>query len=50
MAIDSFSRKKYHVSFIDDYSKFIWIHLLRHKFEVPKYFLEFQQLVERMLG
>jgi hypothetical protein len=24
--------------------------LLRHKFEVSKYFLEFQQLVEHMLG
>jgi hypothetical protein len=48
--IDSFSHKKYYVSFIDDYSKFTWIYLLCHKSEVSKYFLEFQQLVERMLG
>jgi hypothetical protein len=46
-AIDSFGRKKYYVSFIDDYSKFIWLYLLRSKSEVYKYFLEFQRLVER---
>jgi histone deacetylase 1/2 len=41
-AIDSFGRKKYYVSFIDDYSKFTWIYLLRYKSEVFKYFQEFQ--------
>jgi hypothetical protein len=46
-AIDSFGRKKYYISFIDDYSKFIWIYLLRSKSEVFKYFIEFQRLVER---
>jgi hypothetical protein len=40
-AIESFGRKKYYVSFIDDYSKFTWIYLLCHKSEVSKYFLEF---------
>jgi hypothetical protein len=49
-AIDSFGRKKYYVSFIDDYSKFTWIYLLHHKSEVFKYFAEFQSLVERMLN
>jgi hypothetical protein len=24
---------KYHVSFVDDYSKFTWIYLLKHKSE-----------------
>jgi hypothetical protein len=47
--IDSFGRKKYYISFIDDYSKLTWIYLLHQKSEVSKYFLEFQQLVERML-
>jgi hypothetical protein len=47
--IDSFGRKKYYVSFIDDYSKLTWIYLLHHKSEVSKYFLEFQKLVEHML-
>jgi hypothetical protein len=50
LTIDSFGRKQYYVSFINDYSKFTWIYLLRHKSEVSKYFLEFQQLVERMTG
>jgi hypothetical protein len=49
-AIESFGRKKYYVSFIDDYSKFTWIYLLCHKSEVFKYFLEFQALVERMFN
>jgi hypothetical protein len=47
--IDSFSRKCYYVSFIDDYSKFTWIYLLHYKSEVSKYFLEFQKLVEHHL-
>jgi hypothetical protein len=47
--IDSFGHKKYYISFIDDYSKFNWIYLLRHKSEVSKYFFEFQKLVEHML-
>jgi hypothetical protein len=42
--------KKYCVSFIDDYNKFTWIYLLRHKSKVSKFILEFQQLVERMTG
>jgi hypothetical protein len=41
LAIDSFGHKKYYVSFIDDYSKFTWIYLLRAKSKVFKYFLEF---------
>jgi hypothetical protein len=49
-AIESFGRKSYYVTFIDDYSKFIWIYLLRHKSEVSKYFLEFQSLVERLFN
>jgi hypothetical protein len=35
------------VSFIDDYSKFTWIYLLRHKSEVFQHFRDFQNLVER---
>jgi hypothetical protein len=34
LACDSIGRNKYYVSFINDFSKFIWIYLLKHKFEV----------------
>jgi hypothetical protein len=36
------------VSFIDDYSKFTWIYLLKFKSEVFQKFQEFQTLVERL--
>jgi hypothetical protein len=49
-SIESFSHKSYYVSFINDYSKFTWIYLLRHKSKVYQYFLEFQALVERMFN
>ena len=39
--------KNYYVSFIDDYSKFTWIYLLKFKSEVFSIFQEFQKLVER---
>jgi len=46
----SVGRKTYYVSFIDDYSKFTWVYLLRHKSEVFQIFKEFQQLVERQFN
>jgi transposase InsO family protein len=48
--IHSFCRKIYYVSFIDDYSRFIWIYLLHRKSEVFQYFFEFQYLVEHMFN
>jgi hypothetical protein len=33
-APNSFGKFNYYVSFIDDFSKFTWIYLLRHKSEV----------------
>jgi hypothetical protein len=41
-------RHKYYVSFIDNYSKFTWIYLLKHKSEVFQKFQDFQNLVERL--
>jgi hypothetical protein len=38
------------VSFIDDFSKFTWIFLLRHKSEVFQHFHDFQHLVERLFN
>jgi histone deacetylase 1/2 len=46
-APQSVGRFAYYVSFIDDYSKFIWIYLIRHKSEVFERFRDFQNLVER---
>jgi hypothetical protein len=47
---DSVGRNKYYVSFIDDYSKFTWIYLLKFKSDVFQKFHEFQNLVERLFG
>jgi histone deacetylase 1/2 len=38
------------VSFIDGYSKFTWIYLLKYKYEVFHKFQEFQTLVERLFN
>jgi transposase len=46
---DSIGRKKYYVSFIDDFNKFTWVYLLRFKSEVFQKFIEFQNMVERLL-
>jgi histone deacetylase 1/2 len=43
----SIGRHQYYVSFIDDYSKFTWIYLLKKRCDVYQVFLNFQQLVER---
>jgi len=48
--LDSVGGKKYYVSFIDDFSKFTWIYLLKYKSEVFNKFHEFQSLVERMFS
>jgi histone deacetylase 1/2 len=49
-APDSASRYKYYVSFVDDYSKFTWIYLLKFKSEVFQKFRDFQNLVERLFN
>jgi hypothetical protein len=45
---ESIGRFKYYVSFIDDFSKFTWIYLIKHKFEVFQCFHDFHNLVERL--
>jgi hypothetical protein len=47
-ACESIGRNKYYVSFIDDFSKFTRIHLLKNKSEVFQKFKEFQALVEQL--
>lgn len=43
----SVGRHEYYVSFIDDYSRYTWIYLLRNRSDVFQVFLNFQNLVER---
>jgi histone deacetylase 1/2 len=43
----SVGRHNYYISFIDDYSKFTWIYLLKHKSDALAAFITFQKLVER---
>jgi hypothetical protein len=47
-APESVGRKKYYVSFIDDFSKFVWIYTLKHKSDVFEKFHEFYALIERL--
>jgi histone deacetylase 1/2 len=46
----SVGKHSYYVSFIDDFSKFTWIYLLKKRSEVYQVFLDFQQYVERQFG
>jgi hypothetical protein len=40
-------RYKYYISFIDDFSKFTWIYLLKNKLDVFHVFQDFQTHFER---
>ena len=48
-AVASSGGFKYYVSFVDDYSRFCWIYLLKHKSDVEHVFYAFQAHVERLL-
>lgn len=48
--ITSVGGSKYYVSFLDDYSRFTWFYLLKHKFEVERVFIQFKRHVECLLG
>jgi hypothetical protein len=47
--IDSFGRNKYYVSFIDNFSKFTWIYLLRKKSKCLSIFMNFSSLLNASL-
>jgi histone deacetylase 1/2 len=46
----SVSKHSYYVSFIDDFSKFSWIYLLKKRSDVFQVFLNYQAYVERKFG
>jgi hypothetical protein len=48
-AIASSSGFKYYVSFVDDFSRYTWIYLIKHKSDVEQIFYDFQHHVERLL-
>jgi hypothetical protein len=49
-SIESVGRYRYYVSFIDDFSKFTWIYLIKHKYDVFHKFQDFQAMVERQFN
>ena len=42
----SINKARYVLTFIDDFSRYTWVYLLRNKFEVFAYFEDFKALVE----
>jgi histone deacetylase 1/2 len=48
-ALPSANNSKYYVSFIDDFSRYVWVYFLKCKSEVEAVFLPFQKHVEHML-
>jgi histone deacetylase 1/2 len=46
----SINEHHFYVSFVDAYSRFTWLYLLKHKFDVYDVFLQFQKHVERLLS
>ena len=48
-ALGSSGGFKYYVSFVDDFSRYSWIYLLKHKSDVEEVFYAFQAHVERLL-
>lgn len=46
----SISGHEYYVSFVDAYSRFTWLYLLKRKSDVFQIFLQFQKHVERLLN
>ena len=42
-----FTSQKYFVTFIDDYSRFMYLYLIHEKSEVPQAFMDFKLEVEK---
>jgi hypothetical protein len=48
--LPSVNNSKYYVSFIDGYSRYVWVYFLTSKSDVEKIFLQFQKHAETMLN
>ncbi|GJS54971.1 zinc finger, CCHC-type containing protein [Tanacetum coccineum] len=48
--VESMSGCRYFLSIVDDYSRRVWVHFLRHKNEAFSKFKEWKQLVENQTG
>ncbi|KAD1781287.1 hypothetical protein E3N88_42293 [Mikania micrantha] len=44
------NHERYFVSFIDDYSRYAYVYLMKHNYETFEKFKEFQNEVENQLG
>nr|GFD36816.1 retrovirus-related Pol polyprotein from transposon TNT 1-94 [Tanacetum cinerariifolium] len=48
--VESLGGKRYFLSIVDDYSKRVWVYLLRFKHEAFEKFKEWKQLIENQTG
>ena len=46
----SLGGKNYFVTFIDDFSRYVWVYVIRTKDEVFSKFVEFKQMIEKQTG
>lgn len=46
----SIDGSRYFLTFIDDYSRYLYIYMLEHKDQVPETFKEFKDMAERQTG
>jgi hypothetical protein len=50
MKTKSFGRCKYHMNFIDDHTRKVWVYFMKHKGEVFQHFLNFKAMAEKEKG
>ena len=50
MQVDSYGGNRYFVTFIDDFSRKLWIYLIKRKDEVFDVFKRFKSMAERQSG
>ena len=48
--VSSLGGKHYFVSFVDDFSRRVWVYTMRHKDEVLKIFLKWKKMIETQTG